>query len=321
MKVATVGTSRITNIMIEKMKENDYEVVAVYSRDIEKAKKLASQYNIPKVYDNYQTMLKDDEIEFVYIASPNAKHFEQIKEALLNDKNVICEKPIITKKEEFEELLEIVKSKKMFLFETMRTYYLPNTIALKDEIEQIKPLKLVQFNFQKLSSRYIELLKGNVTNIFNPEMGGGCLMDIGCYCVALSTFLFSKPQEAIYVPNEHNGIDVSGVGILKYHKNDEEFIVNFSIAKDCNGVKQQIFIGENGIIKAEGNASYIENVTLIKDDGSINNFNLNDKDEYSYQLVMFKELYEKNDFEKHFKNLELSFETIDILNYLKLSTM
>lgn len=321
MKIATVGTSKITNIMIGKMKENDYEIVAVYSRNMERAKNLASQYNIPKAYDDYQMMLNDEEIEFVYIASPNSAHYTQIKEALLKNKNVICEKPLTTTIDEFEELLEIVNDKKLFLFEAMRTYYLPNVIALKNELEQIKPLKLINLNFQKLSSRYNQLLEGNVTNIFNPEMGGGCLMDIGCYCVALSTFLFSKPKEAIYIPNMYKNIDVSGMGILKYtEENNQEFLVNFSIAKDCDGIKKQVFVGENGIIQAEGYASHIESVSLIKKDGSINNFNLNDKDEYSYQFIMFKELYEKNDFEKHLKNLELSYDYIDVLNHLRLSS-
>src|SRR5690242_21687337 len=94
---ATVGTGWITEAFIQAARLSEqYQLVGVYSRTEEKAKQLAQQYNAPNYYTDLEEMAKSDEIQAVYIASPNSLHFEQTLIFLKNKKHVICEKPIFS---------------------------------------------------------------------------------------------------------------------------------------------------------------------------------------------------------------------------------
>ena len=96
MKVGTIGTSFITEWLIQAMQDNGVEVVACYSRSEEKGKNLANKFNVKKVYTDFNEMLKDKEINFIYVASPNSLHYSYTKLALNSGKNVICEKPFFS---------------------------------------------------------------------------------------------------------------------------------------------------------------------------------------------------------------------------------
>ena len=110
MKFATIGTSWITDSFI---KSSGYipsaEIIAVYSRSIEKAQKFAREENVPCFYDSLEEMLENKEIEAVYIASPNVAHFAQAKMCLEYGKHVICDKPVCTSLSELDEIEALSK--------------------------------------------------------------------------------------------------------------------------------------------------------------------------------------------------------------------
>lgn len=102
MNVATIGTGFIVDWFLTAVQESaNISCVAMFSRKESSAHKLADKYEIDKIYTNLDDMLKDEEINFVYVASPNSLHFEHALKALQAGKNVICEKPFTSTVEEF----------------------------------------------------------------------------------------------------------------------------------------------------------------------------------------------------------------------------
>ena len=142
MKIATIGTSFITEWFLSAAaKIDNAEPIAVYSRNEQKGKDLASQYGIQKVYTDLDAMLKDDEIKCVYVASPNSLHYQHASAALKAGKHVICEKPFTSTTKELKELSELAKSKHLFLFEAIVTIHMPNYISLKEKLPELGDIK------------------------------------------------------------------------------------------------------------------------------------------------------------------------------------
>ena len=132
MRVGTIGSGVIVDRMIDAMKQTkDVEVVAVYSRTKEKAEAYAKKHQIKKSYHDLEEMFQDNNIDTIYVASPNSLHFEQSKKALQAGKHVICEKPFTPTLKEAEELFHIAKEKNVYIFEAITTIHLPNYQIVK----------------------------------------------------------------------------------------------------------------------------------------------------------------------------------------------
>ena len=199
IRLGTIGSGVIVHSILDGvMKTEGIRCVAVYSRTEEKGRKLADAYSVKKVYTDMDEFLQDEETNFIYIATPNLLHYEQVKRALIAGKNVICEKPFCTKASQARELIELAEEKGLILVDAVPPAFLPNMEILKRELPKIGKIRLVMSNYSQYSSRYDLLLKGEVPNIFNPEYGGGCLMDINFYNVYINVALFGKPEKYVY---------------------------------------------------------------------------------------------------------------------------
>ena len=114
MKVGTIGSGVIVDRMIEAMKMTQgIEVCAVYSRTLLRAQEFAQKHHISKYYDDLDKMLNDDDLDTIYVASPNGLHYSQSKQALLAGKHVICEKPFVPTVQEAIDLFTIAKEKEV----------------------------------------------------------------------------------------------------------------------------------------------------------------------------------------------------------------
>jgi predicted dehydrogenase len=121
----------------------------------------------------------------------------------------------------------------LFLIDAVPTPFLPNYEILKSQLPKIGKVKLVLSNYSQYSSRYDQVIRGEIPNIFNPEYGGGCLMDINFYNVYLSVALFGSPKRVEYFPNIYEKLaDTSGNMIMCY----DGFVSQCAGAKDTWGV-------------------------------------------------------------------------------------
>lgn len=184
MKVGTIGSGVIVDRMIEAMKMTQgIEVCAVYSRTLLRAQEFAQKHHISKYYDDLDKMLNDDDLDTIYVASPNGLHYSQSKQALLAGKHVICEKPFVPTVQEAIDLFTIAKEKKVYIFEAITTIHLPNYKITASHLKDLGDIKMIQCNFSQYSSRYEKYKAFEVTNVFDPAFSGGSLMDINVYCI------------------------------------------------------------------------------------------------------------------------------------------
>ncbi len=246
VRYGVIGTSWITDSFIQGTKTFEgLNLTAVYSRSLEKGKDFAEKYDVGLVFSDLAEMATSDKIDAVYIASPNAFHYEQSKIFLENGKHVICEKPITVEPDELIELQELAKKKNLIYMEAIMMLHLPQRKLIKEALKKIGKITSARFDFSQFSSKYEALQKGEVPNIFNPKMATGCLMDLGIYCIYPAVDFFGEPQEilntATFLPTRADSIDN---GIFIYP--DKQ--VNISCSKTGQSYLGSEIMGDKGTI-------------------------------------------------------------------------
>lgn len=205
IKWGMVGTGIIGNEFAEAFNADNAELLAVGSRSKEKAQLFADKYKIPKSYGSYEELYADEEIDVVYLGTPNSHHAQNMIDALNAGKHVFCEKAITMNKKELDEVMELAKKKNLIVGEAMTIYHMPVYHEIKQRIDN------GEFGELKLATAYFGSLKDENPNqrFFNPELGGGALLDIGVYALSfVQFFLDSNPVEFNTIVQMHpSGVD------------------------------------------------------------------------------------------------------------------
>ncbi|KAF2845587.1 NAD(P)-binding protein [Plenodomus tracheiphilus IPT5] len=243
-----IGTNWITHSFVSAAHSTGkWNLAAVYSRKQETAQEFASKYPSKTIetFTYLSTLATSPTIDTVYIASPNILHYEQAKLMLSAGKNVILEKPSCSTVAELDELFALAKEKGVILIEAFRHIQEANFKILKQQIPKLGPVYGASITFAQYSSRYEKVLAGEVPNIFNLEMGGGALVDLGVYCVAAAIDLFGAPADATYWPVKiATGADGAGKLILTY----PTFTVHLCHSKIYNSDAPSEIYGQNGTL-------------------------------------------------------------------------
>lgn len=291
MNFATVGTSWITESFIEASAlAGDAEVKAVYSRSLQKGRRLADKFGIRTVYTSFDSLLNDDTIDCVYIASPNSLHYEQSKKCLLSGKSVLCEKPAAVTPKELKELYEIAEGRGLIFLEAMKSIHASSLPILREEIKTLGNITTAFLDFSQLSSKYPAYLKGENPNVFNPEFCSGGLMDLGIYPVYLAAELFGRPKKIIsHCDFLKSGADFAGTLIFVYGG----ITVTVSYSKTANGYTGSRILGDRGAILIKS-VSNLTGVTKIRGDGKTREL----FPEIDEKIVMSEEIYNFIDFAK-----------------------
>jgi predicted dehydrogenase len=186
-----IGLGKIANIFAsDLMLAKEAKLYAVASRDARKAAAFGEEFGCHTSYASYEALAKDPNIDIVYIATPHTYHFANTLMCLKYGKAVLCEKPLAISLEEEELLYQEAKNRKLFLMEAMWTRFLPATeklIQLVNDgaIGQIQSLH-ADFGFRaNLNPEH---------RLFNKQLGGGSLLDIGIYPIYLSLLLLGRPH-------------------------------------------------------------------------------------------------------------------------------
>jgi len=159
---------------------DEAELWACASRDGENARRFAAKYGFVKAYGGYEAIYEDGDVELVYIASTNDRHYEQARECLLHGKHVLCEKPLTVYAWQAEELVRLAGERGLFLMEAQLLRFLPMAGTLR---QIIASGAIGQPVF--LSASFISPLE-KVERVIRPELGGGALLDIGVYPLTLA---------------------------------------------------------------------------------------------------------------------------------------
>ncbi len=314
MKIGTIGSGFIVDQFIASARIiDDVEVIAVYSRSEERAKAFANEVNVLKYYYNLEDMLSDDNIDTIYVASPNHLHFSHALQALQAKKNVICEKPFTTNVKEFDLLVQAMQENNVMIWEAITNIHTPNLRNVKKHLHELGDIKQVICNFSQFSSKYPAYRDGEYPNVFTLECSGGSLMDINIYNVHVCLYLFGLPNTYKYYPVlGRNGIDTSGVLIFEYNN----FIATLIGAKDCASENFVSIQGDEGSIRIDGASPGVcSNVTLTKIKQASENLNKDSQNSLhmSHEIDVFSNILKTNNMEKCIQLLEYSRSVLQLI--------
>jgi predicted dehydrogenase len=188
------------------------DVVAVASRDPVRADLYARQHGIPRAYGDYRALLDDPGVDAVYVSVPNALHAEWSIRALEAGKHVLCEKPFSRHPEEVERAFDAAGRAGRWLTEGLVSRHHPQTDRIVELVESGAVGEL-----RTLSTAFSFSLTDLDNTRMRPELGGGALMDVGCYCVSSMRAVAGEPQhvyaEQIIGPS---GVDLRAVAALRF---------------------------------------------------------------------------------------------------------
>jgi predicted dehydrogenase len=217
----------------------DAQLIAVASRDKEKAEAFAKDFPCKHIHDSYEALTINNEVDVIYIATPHSHHYEHTLLCLNHNKAVLCEKAFAINSRQAKEMITTAREKKVFLMEALWTKFLPHYNKLQELLHQktlgdIKSV-LVNFGFKPAPNA--------PQRLWDPALGGGSLLDIGIYNVFMVLSVLGKPDsiEAMMTPAA-TGIDEQLSVLFKYNNGAiaqlfSSFATNLPIQAEINGTE------------------------------------------------------------------------------------
>ena len=289
IRLAVIGRNFVVDNMIKAMNfVSGIKLCGICSRTAEGAEEFARRYGIGVEgrYVGIDALAAADNIDAVYIATPNIIHEEQAVKLLASGKHVLVEKPAAVSARAYEHMFETAKLNGVILMEGMMPLYMPGFYVIKRLIGKITPIRRACLSYFQYSSRYDKFKNGVIENAFKPELGGGSLMDIGVYCAAMSEGLFGTPQrisaESLFL---ENGIDGEGTAVMMY----SGMMVDISYSKITDSVLQSQICGEEGCIAIDS-VSRPHVITLALRDGSTHVYDASHLDTDRYNMRRLDEV-------------------------------
>lgn len=228
----------------------DGRLAAVASRNTDRAREFAqafgeSGYSV-RIHDSYDALLADPEIDGVYIASPHRFHFEQAMAALQAGKPVLCEKPLTVTAAQAKQLMAEAEERGVFLMEALWSRFLPVWQQVRRWLDEGRIGQV-----HTLSSNFcVHMPFEPEGRLYDPELAGGNLLDMGVYCIALSRFVTGEDPARVLssVRQAPNGVDVRTAATLEYRECVSQFTSGFLSNRE-NGMRIE---GELGTIEVLG---------------------------------------------------------------------
>ncbi|HAT4263456.1 TPA: Gfo/Idh/MocA family oxidoreductase [Clostridium perfringens] len=309
LKWGILGPGNIARDFAQALNRVNGEVYAVASRNKERAEKFARENNVKKAYGSYDEIIKDKDIDVVYIATPHSNHYEYIIKSLNNNKHVLCEKAITVNERELEEALKIAREKNLVLEEAMTLFYMPlyEKVIKKINKEDLGKVNMVQVSF----GSFKEYDENN--RFFNLDLAGGALLDIGTYALSFARyFLSSMPEEILStVKKAKTGVDEKS-GIILKTKEDE--IATISLAFRSKMPKRGIVSCDNGFITID-NFPRANKATINYLDGKVEVIECGEEEKaLDYEVIFMEERIKEN---KESNSLELTYDVTKIMNKVR----
>jgi len=315
VRFGIIGTSKITDEFLKGAKKVEGFVLnAIYSRKEETAKEYAAEYKVENIFTDLEEMSKSNLIDAVYIASPNAFHYEQAKIFLCNKKHVFCEKSMASNSKEVRDMIELAKQNNVLLMEGMKTTLMPNFKIVMDNLYKIGKVRRYFASYCQYSSRYDKYKEGIILNAFKKELSNGATMDIGVYCIYPMVSLFGAPKE-VKANNFmlESGVDGQGSALFKYDDMDGSIIYS----KIANSYLPSEIQGEEGTIIID-NIHDMNKVTINYTNGNIEVISVNQIEEnMMYEVKEFILLITNNTLESKINTHENSLNTSKIMEQIR----
>lgn len=192
-KWGIIGPGQIAKEFAGDIKLAAYEghiIQSVLGNTLEKAKAFAEEQKTPQYFDNLNAFLEQSDINAVYIATPHTLHYEEVLQCLAHKIPVLCEKPLAINRQQVQQMIDAAVQHKTFLMEGMWIRFLPSIKKVLSLIEEdaVGKILCVKADMSYRAPRDPD------NRFFDPEKGGGSLLDLGIYPVYLAHLLLGKPQ-------------------------------------------------------------------------------------------------------------------------------
>jgi len=260
LSTASIAVRRVLPAMLQC---EDAELVAIGTRSPEKGKSVAAQFSIPKVHNSYEALLADPDVEAIYNPLPNHLHVEWSIHAASHGKHVLCEKPISRNVAEARQLLQARDNFGVKIGEAFMVRTHPQWLRTQELVRQgrIGPLRS--------AAGFFSYFNDDPTNIRNREdLAGGALMDIGCYPIKTTRFVFGEEPLRVFACVERDPnfkTDRLASAILEYPSGQ----CIFTVATQLTNYQRMQFFGATGRIDVEipYNAPTDKPTRIFIDDG------------------------------------------------------
>lgn len=279
LRLGLLSTGRInTQILRAAATTPRVDVVAVGSRDRDRAEAYAREHGLARAHGSYDELLADDAVDAVYVSLPNALHHEWTLRALAAGKHVLCEKPYSRRPFEVEEAFDAAARAGLVLMEAFMYRHHPQIPLVKALVEggRIGRLRFVRstFTFRIGGDRDVRL---------DPNLDGGALMDVGCYCVSGSRLLAGEPEhvlgEGVIGPT---GVDTALSGTLRF---PGDVVAQFEVSFLVPRRQELVAIGEEGalVVGAPWRADWGTSIEVDRE-GEVERVLVPEADSYRLQL-------------------------------------
>jgi predicted dehydrogenase len=243
LSTATIGVQKVIPAI---QRADRCEVAAIASRDGGRARAVADDLDIPTAYGSYEELLEDDALDAIYVPLPNDLHAPWTIAALEAGKHVLCEKPLALDVAEAQTMVDAAEAAGVRLAEAFMYRHHPTWVDAVRLVREgaIGELRAVQSWFS-----YFNDDPDNIRN--RPEHGGGALMDIGCYCINLSRWLFDGEPDEIHALVERDpamGVDVVTSALLGFPGGGQ---ASFTCSMRTEPDQRVHLVGERGRIDIE----------------------------------------------------------------------
>ena len=191
MRIGMLSTAAINSALVGGARDSGVaEVVAIASRDEARARAQADELGVARAHGSYEALLADDEVDAIYVSLPNAMHVEWSIRALEAGKHVLCEKPMSRHPADVERAFDAADAAGRVLMEAFMWRYTPQARRLVELLPRVGTLRMVRaaFSFPERAPDNIRL---------RPELEGGALMDVGCYCLSGIRLIAGEPQALV----------------------------------------------------------------------------------------------------------------------------
>lgn len=254
IRCATIGTNFVADWFMKAVQAYDgINCSLVYSRNRGTAEAFCMKHGAERWCTDLMEVAEAEDVDAVYIASPNSLHYEQAALMLSHGKHVLCEKTITSNEAELKELVRIAGENRAVLMEAMRSVHEEGFLRLREVLPMVGTIRRASFQYAKYSSRYDKFKEGIIENAFNPEFSNGALMDIGVYCVHPLVRLFGMPKKIIADSLLlSNGVEGAGTILASYDGMQAELLYS----KITNNRLPSQIQGEDGTL-------VIDNITNI----------------------------------------------------------
>lgn len=218
------------------------EIVAVAARKLAPARDFAAKYNIARAYEGYDALFDDPDVDAIYVATPHTLHCEHAAAALEAGKAVLCEKPVTVSAEECRSLISTAGRSGSYLMEGMWTWFLPAIRAARQWLDagRIGELLHIKADFGYPAEYAADSRR------YDVRLGGGCLLEMGIYPVAIARFFANRDPRDVQVMSHHapNGVEDDVAMLFEY----EGLLATLATSYRCKLPNFAYIVGSEGWI-------------------------------------------------------------------------